>query len=335
MRPAAPLLFLVWLLCVSLNPAAARADAPAGDSAAEQPTVDPPAWYWLDTAFDLSVGYRTGQLNWSIAGNLQGTSPNVRSELSWSDLRIYQFQLANRTVIHDRVYLRGQVNYGVVDAGDNRDSDYDGDDRTLEFSRSLNGVDGNNVWDGSLGVGPRFAFFESAVVVCPLIGYAIAEQDLNIVDGYQAISPGVPPIGPIPGLDSRYEARWTGPWIGLDLLLTIPLNQGPFSHIEMVFTGEYHWADYSADADWNLRTDYQHPVSFTHDADGDGFVAGVTMVFAAHNRWGVNMGMNFTEMTTDPGVDRIFYADGTTATTRLNEVRWRSVVFAGGISFLF
>ena len=292
---------------------------------------------WAAVTFDLSAGYRTDKLNWNIAGNLQGSNPNVRSELTWSDLSIYQLKLANRTVIKDRVYIRSYLDYGTVASGSNQDSDYNGDNRTQEFSRSVNGVDGNDVWDGSVGVGPRFSFFESTVVVCPMLGYAVSEQDLNIVNGYQAYTapPLTTPIGPITGLDSRFQTRWKGPWLGVDLFFSIPGTEAPFTKVGVIFTGEYHWVDYDAEANWNLRSDYAHPVSFSQDADGSGYMAGAAVMFEMRNRWGIHAGMNVKEMTTDAGLDRTYYADGTTGDTRLNEVRWRSFTFEAGVSCQF
>jgi len=304
---------------------------------AENPATASPLLSWAATAFDLSAGYRTDNLNWNIAGNLQGQNPNVRSELKWSSVRIYQFNLSNRTVIKDRFYIRGNLSYGTVASGDNRDSDYDGDDRTLEFSRSINSVDGNSVWDGSIGIGPRFTFFDDALVVSPLVGYAVSEQDLNIVDGYQALSasPAAIPVGPIANLDSRYETHWKGPWIGVDLMVSVPTRQGPFTRVGILFSGEVHWVDYDAEANWNLRDDYRHPVSFTHEAEGNGYRIGAKMMFETRSRWGMHAGMNVQEMTTDPGLDRIFYANGSTADTQLNEVQWRSFTFEAGISYRF
>lgn len=293
---------------------------------------------WIAASVNLSAGYRTDRLNWHIAGSQQGSDPTILSELTWSDLEIYQLKLANRTVIRDRLYLRGEFTYGMVVSGDNRDSDYNGDDRTQETSRSLNGVDGNNVWDASVGIGPRFSFFDSTVVVCPMIGYAVSEQDLNIVDGYQVISnqpPDTPPVGTIAGLDSRYQTRWKGPWLGVDLLFSIPCTDGPFTRVGVMFTGEYHWVDYDADANWNLRSDLDHPVSFSHDAEGSGGVAGATILLETSSRWGIEVGMNWKEMTTDAGQDRIYYSDGTTSDTRLNRVRWRAFTFEAGLSYLF
>jgi len=337
MRPFPTVLFLGWFFLLSVSPACPQSPQPEDRAPAENSKTGGPSLSWATTTFDLSAGYRTDNLNWHIAGDLQGGNPNVRSELTWSDLEIYQLKLSNRTVIKDWIYIRGHLDYGTVASGSNRDSDYNGDNRTQEFSRSLNGVDGNNVWDASVGAGPRFVFFNTTMAVCPLLGYAVSEQDLNIVDGYQALTapPAATPIGPIDGLDSRYETRWKGPWLGVDLLLSIPCQEGPFTRIGVIFTGEYHWVDYDAQANWNLRSDYQQPLSFSHEADGSGFVAGAKLLFEARNRWGINLGMNVQEMATDAGLDRIYYSDGTIAETRLNEVKWRSYIFEAGLSYRF
>ena len=224
MRHFSAALVMCLFVSISASQVFSQPLEPADQAMAEK-TKDSYAYLsWASVTFDLSAGYRTDKLNWHIAGNLLGTNPNVRSELNWSGLRIYQLKLANRTVIKDRVYMRGHLDYGTVVSGSNQDSDYNGDDRTQEFSRSVNGADGNDVWDGSIGIGPRFSFFESTMVVCPMIGYAVSEQDLNIVDGYQALTapPLTTPTGPIAGLDSRFQTRWKGPWLGVDLFFRFP-----------------------------------------------------------------------------------------------------------------
>ncbi|WP_419661949.1 uncharacterized protein Dvar_23880 [Desulfosarcina variabilis str. Montpellier] len=293
---------------------------------------------WATSTFTLSAGYRLDNLSWNIAGNTEGANPNVLSELSWSGVTIYQLKLDNRTTIKNWIYLKGQLDYGVVASGDNQDSDYSGDNRTQEFSRSINSVDGKDVWDGSLGIGPRFSFLESTVVLCPMLGYAMAEQDFNIVDGYQVIA--TTPLadistGPIEGLDSHYQTRWKGPWVGVELEFSTPFQKGPFRCLKVLFTGEYHWVDYSAEADWNLRSDLQHPVSFSHDADGKGVMLGTMLQFHTHRHWGIRFGMHMVDMTTDAGLDRVFHADGSVSETRLNEVNWQSFTFDVGLSYQF
>ena len=337
MRHFVTMMLMGLLLCICPPACFCQTAVPEKKATAEEPARFEPIFDWADTTFDLSAGYRRDSLSWSIAGNNNGHYVNILSELQWSDLTIYQLSLSNRTVIRDRVYLRGHLDFGVVESGSNRDSDYDGDDRTQEFSRSINGVDGNSVWNASAGIGPRLAFFDETIVVCPLLGYAVSEQDLNIVDGYQAISepPSSTPIGPIAGLDSRYQTRWKGPWLGADLMVSIPSTQGTFTRVGILFSGEYHWVDYDAEANWNLRQDYRHPVSFSHAAEGSGYQVGAKLLFESGDRWGMQAGMRVLEMTTDSGKDRIYYANGTTTETRLNEVQWRSFTFEAGISCRF
>ena len=324
-----------WLLTIFAPQALSQAlgpTAPPGASTDEGALSD-----WIEAIFTLTAGYRTDKLNWHIAGNLQGTAPDVLSELTWTGLEIFELKLANRTVVGKRFHLRGHLDYGTVISGDNRDSDYAGDNRTQEFSRSLNGVNGHNVWDGSVGAGPGFAFFESSLTICPMIGYAVSEQDLNIVDGNQVFTapPATTPTGPFESLDSRYQTRWTGPWVGLDLLFSAPWTQGPFTAVDVRFTGEYHRLGYDAEANWNLRSDFNHPVSFVHEADGEGFAAGAAIRLAMQHRWGIHVGMQLREMTAGNGVDRTFYADGSVVETRLTDVRWRTFSLQAGLSCRF
>jgi hypothetical protein len=338
MRPFVTVLLLGLFFCLPVPCTFAQPLETDGQTAPNPSAGDDALLNRIAASVNLSAGYRTDRLNWHIAGNVQGNDPTILSELTWSNLKIYQLKLANRTVIRDRFYLRGEFAYGTVVSGDNRDSDYNGDNRTQETSRTLNGVDGNTVWDASVGIGPRFSFFDSTMVVCPLLGYAVSEQDLNIVDGYQAISnqpPDTPPVGPIAGLDSRYQTSWKGPWLGVDLLFSSPCTMGPFRRVGVIFTGEYHWVDYDADANWNLRSDLDHPVSFSHEAEGSGLVAGATILFETGNHWGIELGMNSKSMTTDAGQDRIYYSDGTSSATRLNRVHWHAFTVEAGFSYQF
>lgn len=330
-------LVLGLLLFISAPPVLSQTPNP-------QPTPSTPSGgkekilpIWAKSTVRLSAGYRIDNLNWNIAGDLEGANPNVLSELNWSSIKIYQLKLVGRTVIKDWVCLKGELDYGMVVSGDNQDSDYLGDDRTQEFSRSVNSVDGKDVWDGSIGGGPRFSFLDATVSLCPMLGYAIAEQDFNIVDGYQVLStlPDMPSTGPIEGLDSRYQTRWKGPWIGAELLLSMPVQKGPLRCVEVLFTGEYHWIDYSAEANWNLRNDLQHPVSFSHDADGKGIMLGTTLRFQTNHHWGASLGMHMVDMATDAGLDRVYFSDGSIGETRLNEVNWRSFTVEAGLSYQF
>ncbi len=272
-------------------------------------------------SFAVTLGQRTDNLDWNIAGNLSGTNPNILSELEWKDLSIFQLKVAGNGTIKETFFLRGAFDMGFIYAGENQDSDYSCDDRRCEFSRSNNKADSGSVWDAAVGGGFKntVALKGGAFTFIPLIGYSQHNQNLKITDGYQTI----PATGAFGGLNSSYKARWRGPWAGLDL----GYGRSVFS---LTGTFEYHVVSYHAEADWNLRTDFAHPKSFEHNANGTGYIAALGADYRLKRGWGVFAGLDYLEFKTGSGIDRTYFSDGTIADTRLNEVNWSSYSFNAG-----
>ena len=292
---------------------------------------------WFQTEFLLSTGYRVDDLDWNIAGDINGNNPNILSELEWEELESFQLKIANKTVFNQLFLLRGSLSYGWIFDGENQDSDYWGDNRTFEFSRSNNNSDEGNMLDASFGIGWQFTFGRSEFVMAPVIGYSYHEQNLTITDGCQTIAtpPFTPDLGPFSGLDSTYETEWKGPWIGLDFTFRTDEKSKITPEIETFISIEYHWADYYAEADWNLRTDFAHPKSFEHEADGYGIVFSAVVKFLLDYHWVLNINLDYQNWSTDPGVDRVFFSNGTIGETQLNEVNWTSYAIMAGIEYHF
>jgi hypothetical protein len=286
----------------------------------------------LEIEFIATGGYRVDDLDWNIAGDIDGNNPNILSELTWDDLESYQLKFQGRLVWPDLITLRGALAYGWIFDGKNQDSDYSGDNRTFEFSRSNNSTDDDNVWDGSLAVGYPARFGRSVIgTITPLAGYSRHEQQLKITDGYQSI----PAQGPFPGLDSSYDTRWKGPWVGIDLHFKAA-DVNAFAHrFETYFTYEYHWADFNAEGNWNLRDDLDHPKSFKQNTNGDGIVIGTGFNLTLNQNWALNFNYDYQDWSMNDGTSTVFFADGTKAKTRLNEVNWKSHAFMAGLSFRF
>ena len=293
----------------------------------------------VETDFTFSAGYRQDSLDWNIAGDLfPGYNVNVLSELTWDDLESYQVKFQGSLIIPNIIALHGYADYGWIFDGDNQDSDFAGDDRTLEFSRSNNSADDDDVWDVSLAVGYPFRTGRRVIgTITPLVGYSYHEQNLNMTDGVQTIAtPGVtPPLGPFGGLDSSYDTEWHGPWLGIDLNFRAAAIKTVAHRFETFISYEYHWVDYEAEADWNLRDDLRHPKSFTHDADGNGWILRTGLNFILHRNVAVNFTYEYQDWSTDSGTDKIFFANGQTAETRLNEVNWTSYSLGLGMSVRF
>jgi hypothetical protein len=279
---------------------------------------------------------RKDELQWSIAGNSAGANPDVLSELTWSDVQSYQVTVEGRASINRMVFLRGTMDYGWIQSGRVRDSDYNSDGRQDEYSRSISDSSGDQVWDFSIGAGYPFFFAEKRLLIAPLLGYSLHVQNLRITDGKQVVTwSSGPPLGNIEGLDSTYRTQWMGPWVGCDLRYRIegvPAGRRP---MELGLSLEVHWPEYDAEANWNLRGDLAHPTSFEHKASGMGYSFTIEWLIGLALQWDLAMRFHYQDFQTDSGTDRIHYASGGTATTLLNEVEWKTHSYLLGVTYQF
>jgi hypothetical protein len=308
-----------------LGPIASSTAADISDGPEPAPSTPPKPTPPLQTRLSLDLGFRSDDLDWNIAGDSNGNNPNILSELTWDDLKINQLRFSAQWEIVGRVYIETNASYGQIYEGENQDSDYLGDDRTLEFSRSNNNADDGHVWDLSFGIGPTFDFGLDYFTTTPLLGLSVHSQKLIMTDGYQTI----PATGSFSGLDSSYETLWYGPWIGINL----ELKAG--EPVWLHFGFQYHWASYYAQADWNLRDDFEHPKSFEHETDGTGVVIELGATIFIKKWISVDLAFDYSKWETNEGTDRVFFADGRVGKTQLNRVRWSSRNVSAGVSFHF
>jgi hypothetical protein len=279
---------------------------------------------------------RRDQLQWSIAGNSAGTNPDILSELTWSDVHSYQITIGGRALINRMVFLRGALDYGWIQSGRVRDSDYSGDDRQGEYSRSISQSGGDQVWDFSFGAGYPFLLVNNRLLIAPLLGYSYHVQNLRVTDGEQVITyPTGPALGSLDGLDSTYRARWMGPWLGCDLRYRFFGGTAGDPPMELGLSLELHRAEYSAEANWNLIRTFDHPTSFEHEADGMGYSLTTEWLIELAMRWDVTVRFHYQHWRTDSGRDRIHYASGGTGTQQLNEVEWYTKSFMLGVTYHF
>lgn len=279
----------------------------------------------------VHAGYRVDKLDWNIAGNAAGRDPNILSELNWKDLKIWQvggsakIAVAN-DIVDYRTYIRASLDYGWITDGTVRDSDYHQDNRTLEIFRSFSDTNDDNVLDSSIGLGFERDYWQNRVTLGWLGGYSYHEQNLRLTNSMQYI----PVQEPVRGLNSTYKTKWWGPFAGIDLAIR------PSPRFTLFGSAEYHWADYRAQANWNLRADFSHPLSFQHDANkADGLVGTIKGSYAFSRGWTLDLSFDYHDFTARDGRDRAFMADGTTTAVKLNEVNWTSYATTLGVTYNF
>lgn len=274
--------------------------------------------------YSVSAGYRKDDFKWSIADG----GINVASEVHWKNTVIAQLRAAAKVNLGSDWLLRGIYTTGAVKSGTNQDSDYAGSNRTQEFSRSNNKT-GGAVRDISIGLGRKIHLFDLAsgagMYLVPLAGLSIHQQNLTMYDGQQTI----PANGAITGLNSSYDARWKGSWLGVDALLGLSEN------ISLSSTVEYHWVDYSAEANWNLRTDFNHPVSFRHVAKGYGVLVSVGASYRFSRNFLMNASFERQKWNTYSGYDQTSLSYGASNYYTLNPISWDSRSFLLGAVYRF
>ncbi len=298
----------------------------------------------------VSQALREDNLSWSIAGETRAGDPvNILSELKWDDLKIYELKLQAEGVLEGLEWLRrdlyfsGYLGAGNIYAGHVSDADYAANDRRLEWSRSLSDAGDGQVVDFGIEVGPVITLKDTPLKITPILGIQFDYLGLVLQNGRQVYSNqsiynqyfqesggsfGVPSPGSIEGLDSSYDAYWFGPVVGLKLDL-------PLTEVFSLATAfRYHLFYYFAQADWNLREDLDHPVSFEHVAVGDGFDWSLQARYRLAERWSLLATGAIRYFTTQSGTDRTYTDDGTSKTT-LNEVHWEFRSVSVSFQYLF
>jgi hypothetical protein len=291
--------------------------ATAGVQAQDSLEAEPPR----DKKFFLlvSVNQTTEDFRWSIAGNIEGNSPNIYSELIWKDLKGTPFKLDAQWNFWKSFMLRTRVSRLNITSGKVTDSDYEGDNRTQP------------VFDVTVesNVGSITSFTAEA-------GYRILKGEKFQLDGYAGYSATqqhlflLDPKGLFDNrLRSTYEPSWKGVLVSVDanLFLSKVISISPHA--------TYHQVNYESTANWNLIDNFQHPESFKHTAKGYGIEGTIQVQIHLNDDFGFFLASTYSEWKTGKGTDILYLADGQVQHTQLNEVIRESLSFGIGMMVSF
>lgn len=268
--------------------------------------------------YSIAAGYRQDNLNWSIAN----AGVNVASEVSWRKTAISVVQLGMQFALPGRWFVRGSFDTGAVRSGMNQDSDYAGNDRTLEILRSDN-RSGGAVRDASLGVGHRFSM--GGQYCAPLLGFSIHQQAMTMYDGVQSVPVSIA----LPRLNSSYDAQWKGIWFGIDA------GGAVSERVSWAANATYHRVDYLAEANWNLRNDLSHPLSFRHVAKGRGMELSGRVAYRVSRSLALNLDWRRQKWNTGTGYDETYFSYGAIGNYSLNSANWDSSTLLVGAAYRF
>lgn len=264
------------------------------------PALSQPALQQKRLSISFAPLLSVENFRWSIAGNEQGTNPNILSELNFTRLKRAGFFMQGCYQVSNRFDLKASatVQYGY--SGRVTDIDYSGNNRSgmvtfLKF-RSRK----NNTRDYRLQ--GHYQLFRGEVVSFAAgAGYFISEG------GYRMHGPLATDVKGI------YNAQWRGPLFGVEARIILPQHW----EIRADVNSQYH--TYRAEADWRLRSDLRHPLSFIHRAKGWGINGLLGFHYQLNSQVGLQLKGALQQWKTGAGSDLLYMADDRQVSTHMNE----------------
>ncbi|TNC82621.1 MAG: hypothetical protein C9356_01730 [Oleiphilus sp.] len=275
-----------------------------------------------DLEITSSLGTGNGELKWSIAD--PSGDPDVLSELIYDAERLYIANIDARITV-PRGHLKNLVlgvraDYNYIAKGSSEDRDWNESGRNDLYSYSNAEIYGKNLNAYELYLG-YLIHLNDTLSLTPRVAYHRSEQTFHVRNGVQISSepPQTTPTGPIEGLDSSYAAQWEGLKVGAELNLTLS------DTLSARLSADFLELDYDAKANWNLRDDFAHPVSFRHQAESDrAYRINTQLGYRLSSKSSINGWLRYESFETDAGTDTIFFANGNRVQTTLNEAVWES-----------
>ncbi|MGS2741716.1 hypothetical protein [Sinomicrobium sp. M5D2P17] len=264
------------------------------------------------------VKYRQEDLRWSIAGDVNGQNPNILSELIWKRLQGPQVGLMIQKNISRRFSVQADMSYMGVTTGRVTDTDYRRDDRQdISFDENLRSDRGYSLsFDARL---QYLVYIHPKVSILPFLGFTNKYQHVFMLDNEIPLIKGSV-------LKSTYTPHWYGGTAGGVFVF----NAGK-ARISLEVSGDL--VKYSAKANWNLRSELAHPVSFKHSATGKGVNAQLFVAYPLCENIYITLNADISHAETGNGTDKTFYESGKKVYTRLNSVVNKSYGLGFGLKF--
>lgn len=271
--------------------------------------------------FEIGTGYRQGCMRWSISGP-EG-SPNVFVTNNWKQLRMYGVEGAARYVSVHHYVLQVGGNCGKIYHGHNRESVYLLDGKTAEAARIISKSNIGHAYDLNAAIGYQVMSVGRRTLFTVLAGYSHDQQDLHLTDGKLVENGLTGQLGPIPYQNSTYNARWFGPWLGIDMSTRVECNASLYASVA------YHIPQFRADGRWKLRDQFLDKIEQKASAWGYDASLGFSWDFA--ERWGLGILAKYRHFHTHSGSNRATVQTGPQLVkvhSKLNSVSWALMSFS-------
>lgn len=222
--------------------------------------------------YEITSGYQYDKLDWQVSGS--------------SDVTKWQSDSATIGTSFDidtpvNVVFKGGGSYAwTLDGGQDIPNLMTG---AKQISNASNGYG----WNLSLATGYKFKLDSNKKVsfsATPLAGYSWQERK-NASDKSEI-----------------YLSSWNGPWVGLDVEMTMLQKHQLFSE------GQYHWANYKANNNTNLTILSPQSV-FTHNGNATGWLASAGYRYKLNKQFAIKIAADYQKWQIDNATQKVGSTD--------------------------
>jgi len=246
---------------------------------------------------------RKTDFRWSIAGNAEGTDPDIYSELIYNPVRSAGFFIGVHYNIYKRLNIEANYNRLGTYKGSATDIDYAGDNRTQYIPPSSGDTlfrsDKGNM--NSFNVALSYVFIDiHPFKLSAGAGYTKSRELFYLLDDDS------------PDLNTTYRADWKGALFFLEGMVNIG------NKIYLQPRVAFQPMQYNAAANWNIQEDFHHPVSFVQKANGTGWNYTANAAYQFNKHIGLHIEWLYADWKTGEGIDKLYLKTGEIPKTQMN-----------------
>lgn len=247
----------------------------------------------------VGAGYEINNFDWSIAGNLDGQSPNILSELKFNRITSVGVYALGKYKVTNRFKVNVFYQRNGVTSGQGTDIDYASDNRTNPtFNETF--LSNKGVMQ-ILKAGGNYSFFKKSKLT--LAG------GLHYIAGsgtYYLLSDR------LSDLESSYRVKLQA----VELSLNADYLAG--SAIMISANVGYSISRYKGTADWNLIDVFKHPVSFVQRSNARGIMGEVNVKYQFSKHLAIAGSGIINHTAINKGTDVSYLKNNTEIQTRFN-----------------
>lgn len=266
--------------------------------------------------FSYSTYLIKDDLEWSIAGNVEGENPNVFSELIFNNIISFGHSISfgYNLVPNVRVAMTYKKQYAF--SGKGIDTDYASDNRTDVFSelKFISKKGEGKVMDFQV----YYTLISEKKFVIDLgLGYLLQQQVFYLnSDEFR-------------DLNSKYKINPQKYGVFIEIGASFLERTESFVNLKI------NKIDYYAEADWNLIQGLHHPISFTHKSNGLNFGLALKSKINVNQRFAFILGYEKSVDKYKKGIDILYLRPKSEKYTRFNGGKLNSDLFSLGFNLLF